>query len=183
VVDIAESPISGGSLILYVKKNKTAELRTVQSYRDSEKKMKLNDLSSWEDFTKRVHVHREQLLKLLKEVTDESGPLVGYGASARSSTLLNYCGIDTQYISIIADQNTLKQKRYTAGTHIPIDSPEQVMSKRPQCVCILAWNFTDEIITILKNKFTYTGKCIIPLPNTPTMIRVCDYHADNRKKN
>lgn len=183
VVDINESPISGGSLILYVKKNKEAEAHTVQSCRDTERKKKLNDLSSWQDFSRRVHVHREQLLKMMKEVTDASGPLVGYGASARSSTLLNYCGIDTQYISLIADQNLLKHKRYTAGTHIPIDGPEQVMSKNPKCVFILAWNFTDEIITILKKRFNYTGTCIIPLPNTPTMMSVCDYNADKRKKN
>ena len=165
------------------KKTRMQRWNTVQSYRDTELKKKLNDLEAWQDFAQRVHVHREQLLQMIKEVTDTSGPLVGYGASARSSTLLNYCGIDTKYISHIADQNPLKHRLYTAGTHIPIDSPEQVMGTNPKCVFILAWNFTDEIITILKNRYNYTGTCIIPLPNTPTMIRAGDYDADKRKKN
>ena len=98
----------------------------------------------------------------LKEIISESGMVVGYGASARSSTLLNFCGIDTQFVSIIADQNPLKHKHYTAGTHIPIDSPEIVMKKNPKYVFILAWNFTDEIIKILKDKFNYRGKYLVP---------------------
>ena len=167
ISDIKASPISGGSLIVYVKKHKVEESSIVQSYRDSEKETKVNELSSWENFAKSVYSHREQLLKILTNITEKSGPIVGYGASARSSTLLNFCGIDTRFISMIADQNPLKHKHYTAGTHIPVDSPVDVMKKNPKYVFILAWNFTEEIIDILRKRFGYTGKCIIPLPNNP----------------
>lgn len=173
VTDITESPISGGALVLYVKKKKE-ESPIVQSYRDSEKKTKLNELSGWKNFAKRVQFHREQLLKILTKITDETGPVVGYGASARSSTLLNFCGIDTRFVSMIADQNLLKHKKYTAGTHIPIDSPEEVMKKNPEYVLILAWNFSDEIMRLLKDKYNYTGKCILPLPKNPKIMRACE---------
>lgn len=172
VTDIKESPISGGSLILYVKKKKGTESPVVQSYRNSEKETKVNELSSWENFAKSVYSHREQLLKILTDATEEKGPIVGYGASARSSTLLNFCGIDTRFVSMIADQNPLKHKHFTAGTHIPIDSPETVMKNNSEYVLILAWNFTDEIIRILMDKYNYTGKCIIPLPTSPKIIGV-----------
>ena len=171
VTDIKESPISGGSLILYAKK-KEKESPMVQSYRDAERGTKVNELSSWQNFTQRVYSHRQQLLKILTDITEKTGPVVGYGASARSSTLLNFCGIDTRFVSMIADQNPLKHKRYTAGTHIPIASPEEVMKESPEYVLILAWNFTDEISRILRDKFNYAGKCISPLPNNPKIMNV-----------
>ncbi len=171
VFDIEKSPISGGSLILYIKKNKTEEKPIVQSYRKIEKEIKLDELSRWQDFATRAYSHREELLKIVNDLKKEGKSIVGYGASARSSTLLNFCGIDTKYISMIADQNPLKQGFYTTGTHILIDSPEKVMEKNPDYVFILAWNFTDEIIDILRRKFNYTGKCIVPLPNNPKILR------------
>lgn len=172
VSDIKESPISGGSLILYVKKNREKEAPIVQSYRDSEKETKVNELHSWRNFAERVHSHREQLMRILTDITEKNGPIVGYGASARSSTLLNFCGIDTRFVSVIADQNPLKHKHYTAGTHIPITSPEEVMKEKPECVLILAWNFSDEIIKILRDKFNFSGKCILPLPSSPRTVSV-----------
>ena len=172
ITDIAKSPISGGSLILYVKKNREKESPVVQSYRDSEKQTKVNELHSWKIFAERVHSHREQLMTILTDITEKTGPIVGYGASARSSTLLNFCGIDTRFVSVIADQNPLKHKHYTAGTHIPIASPEEVMEEKPGCVLILAWNFSGEIITILKERFGYKGKCLLPLPGSPKIVSV-----------
>jgi len=172
VFDIEKSPISGGSIILYIKKEKIDEKPIVQSYRGIEKEIKLNKLTSWKDFARRAYSHREKLLKVVNDLKKEGKTIVGYGASARSSTLLNFCGIDTKFISMIADQNPLKQGFYTAGTCIPIDSPEKVMEKNPDYVFIMAWNFADEIIDILRTRFNYTGKCIIPLPNSPKIISV-----------
>ena len=172
VTDIDESPISGGSLILYIKKNRKRESPVVQSYRNAEKETKVNGLNSWENFAERVNSHRNQLFKILTDITEKDGPVVGYGASARSSTLLNFCGIDTHLVSVIADQNSLKHKHYTAGTHTPINSPEKVMREKPEYVLILAWNFSDEIIKLLRDKFNYVGKCILPLPNNPRIVSV-----------
>lgn len=172
VTDIMESPISGGSLVLYVKKKRVKETSIVTTYRDTEKASGVNELSSWQSFAKRVHSHREQLLDILNGITGRSERIVGYGASARSSTLLNYCGLDTEFIAVIADQNPLKQGHYTAGTHIPIASPEEVMRTKPKWVLILAWNFADEIIGILRGKFSYNGRCILPLPNDPRIVDI-----------
>ncbi len=170
VYDIKESRISGGSLILYAKKKKEKETDKVTYYRDLEEKNGINDLDSWQDFAEKVRNHRKQLLEILKDTMDSGGNVVGYGASARSSTLLNYCEIDSRYISMIADQNELKHNHYTAGTHIPISSPQIVMKNNPDYVFILAWNFKDEIIEKLKNDFNFKGKCILPLPNNPKIV-------------
>jgi 2-polyprenyl-3-methyl-5-hydroxy-6-metoxy-1,4-benzoquinol methylase len=167
IYDIEESPISGGSLIVYAKKQKVKEMSIVEFYRDQEKETKINKLESWQGFVQKAFSHRKKLLDILSNLFKNGEMIAGYGASARSSTLLNFCGIDSNLISIIADQNPLKQKLFTAGTHIPIESPEVVMAQNPKYILILAWNFTKEIIENLKNKFNYKGGIIVPLPNTP----------------
>jgi len=96
--------------------------------------------------------------------------VVGYGASARSSTLLNFCGIDSRYLSAIADQNSLKHKLHTAGTGIEIDSPEAAMGTQPDTVLLLAWNFADEIMGILRERLGFDGRVIVPLPYEPKVL-------------
>ncbi len=166
--DIKTSPISGGSIVVYAGKNKAKESTALHSFRLAEEKIKLNTLESWQRFASQVVGHRKKLLKILNMNKDKL--IVGYGASARGSTLLNYCGINANLISIIADQNPLKQGQYSAGTHILIDSPDNVMRRNPKFVVILAWNFKNEIIRILKERYNYQGNYIIPLPNNPKIL-------------
>lgn len=168
IEDITTSPISGGSLVIYIRKQKVKETAVVKTYRKVEEKIKLNSFSSWKNFAKRVRKHKKNLLEILQKNKDKI--IVGYGASARSSTLLNFCGIDKKLIPLIADQNHFKQGLYTAGTHILIQNPRNVMKRNPNFVFILAWNFKNEIIKILKNKYKYKGKYIIPLPNNPKVL-------------
>ncbi len=167
VFDIMKSPISGGSLIVYAKKNKVKETPIVRRYRNQERENKTNTAANWRNFAKRAILHRQKLIEIISKISKNKEKIIGYGASARSSTLLNFCQIDSNLISMIADQNPLKQKLFTAGTHIPICSPEAAMNQNPKYVLILAWNFTKEIIENLKNKFNYRGGVIIPLPNAP----------------
>lgn len=167
VFDILESPISGGSLIIYARKHKVIETAVVKAYRNQERKDKINNFESWKNFADRAFSHRKKLLDILHNVSKGGGMIAGYGASARSSTLLNFCGINSKHLLMIADQNPLKQNLFTAGTHIQIKSPEEVMRQNPKYVLILAWNFAEEIIKNLKNKFNYKGGVIIPLPSTP----------------
>jgi hypothetical protein len=165
VFDIGMSPISGGSLVIYAKKGKVEEKSSVQLYRDREKGDRINDLAKWKEFAEKSVSHREKFLSILDNFAKEEKKVVGYGASARSSTMLNFCGIGPQQLSVIADQNPLKQNLFTAGTHIKIKDPKDVMIEKPDYVLILAWNFAEEIIKNLKEKFSYKGGVIIPLPN------------------
>lgn len=168
IEDIKISPISGGSLVIYARKGKRLENKIVKEYRQREVSIRLNSLESWRKFSDRVENHRHRLLKFFHQ--NKKAMIVGYGASARSSTLLNYCGINSTYISVIADQNRLKQGLYTAGSHILIQSPDNVMKKHPDIVVLLAWNFGLEIITSLHNNYNYKGMYLIPLPNNPKVL-------------
>lgn len=167
IFDVIESPISGGGIIVYIKKQKTGEEPIVQKYKDYETQNKINDFATWENFAKNSFLHKEKLLEILNCITAKNEAIMGYGASARSSTMLNFCGIDYKIIDVIADKNSLKQGKFTAGTHIPIVSPEEMMKRNPKHILILAWNFKDEIINYLESEFGYAGDYIIPLPNIP----------------
>jgi hypothetical protein len=174
VVDITPSPISGGSMVLYIKKQKVSQKiivsKRVEEYRKEEERLRINDFKNWKSFALRAHKHRKQLLKILNDVIAKEGLVVGWGASARSSTMLNFCGIDYHLVSMIADQSSLKQGLYTAGTHIPIFCPDDVMRRGPKTMLILAWNFNKEIIDNLRKKYGFNGKCILPLPNSPKVV-------------
>ena len=128
IFDIAKSPISGGSMIVYAKKTKTAESDALNAFRSEEKASGCNGQASWEAFAKRSFEHRDKLLALLNDAKTKNMKVVGWGASARSSTMLNFCGITTNELPVIIDLNPLKQGKYTAGTHIPIKGSDEAMA-------------------------------------------------------
>lgn len=167
IFDIMGSPISGGSMVVYASKDKRQEMPVVKEYRDYESKEKINAETSWQNFAKRSFEHREKLLALLETEKLKNARLIGWGASARSSTLLNFCGIGPETIPVIADSTPFKQGLYTAGTHIKIEKWETAMAKNPDAVFIMAWNFAKEIKEILKNQFNFKGDCVIPFPKEP----------------
>jgi len=171
VFDIEKSPISGGSIIVYAKKKSAEERFPVKNYREEEARSGKNELESWQGFAERSFEHREKLLSMINDVLSSGKTLIGYGASARSSTMLNFCKINANLISVIADKNPLKQGKFTAGTRIPITSPEEAMKKRPEYILLLAWNFSDEIIKYLKKEFDYGGAFIVPLPSNPRILK------------
>ena len=72
--------------------------------------------------------------------------IVGYGAPGKGNTLLNYCGIRTDFLDFTVDRNPYKQGRFLPGTHIPIHPPERIDEVEPDYVLILPWNFKDEIL-------------------------------------
>ncbi len=169
VVDIDEGPISGGALIVYVRKEGTKPNAEVARYLEREKVGRVNDFETWCRFGKDVMRHRDALLGLLDEELKAGRRVVGYGASARSSTMLNFCGIASDRLPVIADQNPLKHNKFTAGTHIPIMPPKEVINGKPDTILILSWNFLNEIKRDLVEKFGFTGRIIVPLPSAPVI--------------
>ena len=167
--DVETSPVSGGSIILYVKKVKGAESKALVALRTREEKDAVNELSSWQAFAERSRAHRVAFRHLLDECKSKGESVCGWGSSARASTLLNFCGITAQDIATIADKNPLKQGLFTAGSHIPILSVEEMLKEVPKTVVILAWNFKDEIIEELREK-GFEGTVLLPFPDPPQLI-------------
>lgn len=168
--DLEESPISGGSLVLFARARPTPKSAKLLAFEAAEEQSGANALPAWKHFAEASFSHREALLALLQAEAEAGRKVVGYGASARSSTMLNFCGIGPGLIAAIADQNPMKQGLFSPGTHIPIRAPEDVLGTNPDTVVILAWNFFAEICGILRQGFAFTGRVIMPLPHPPKAL-------------
>jgi hypothetical protein len=100
----------------------------------------------------------------------EGKRIIGYGASARSSTMLNFCGIDHTMLDVIVDRAPLKHDTYTPGTDILIVPPARAFTSKPDVVLLLAWNFRDEILRQIKSEHGWAGEVIVPLPGDPVVF-------------
>lgn len=168
IFDIETSPISGGSVVLYISKDQgKKKSEKLAAFEMLEQKQKYNTFTKWQEFANKSLLHRDLLNKMIDDALEKGIRLVGYGASARSSTMLNFCGIDKHKLLKIADQNQLKRGFYTPGSRIEIITPEEAFTLKPEGVVLLAWNFKDEIIDLLKNKYGFRGDIITPLPFPP----------------
>jgi len=163
--DVTKSPISGGSLVIYFSKDQKPHTQAFQDAIQQENDEKINELSTWEAFAAACEKHARDLRHNVATYKTK-GSVIGYGASARSSTMLNYAGLNSDYIDYVIDKNPLKQGKFTPGTDIPIISFEEGKSHFDTCgsILLLAWNFETEIIDELRAN-GYTGTIIVPLPN------------------
>lgn len=163
--DLTKSPISGGSLVVYFSKDQIEQSVELKKALAIEEKNKTNELKTWQDFAAACAIHAKDLKDTVKKHKEE-GAIIGYGASARSSTMLNYAGLNCEVIDYIIDKNPLKHGLYTPGTNIPIISFEEGKELFDKCasILLLAWNFEKEIIEELRAN-GYTGSIIVPLPN------------------
>ena len=115
-------------------------------------------------FGAKVERLRAALLELLGGLKAEGRRIAAYGASAKGSTLLNFFGIGADTLEFVVDRSTVKQGRYTPGTHLPILAPEKVLELRPDYLLLLTWNFADEILTQQQAFRDQGGRFIIPIP-------------------
>jgi hypothetical protein len=118
----------------------------------------------YEDFSNSVGALKKSLLELLADLIGKGHSIAAYGASAKGSTLLNYCGIGGETLSYIVDRSTYKQGKFSPGMHLPILSPEALLEKRPDFTLLLTWNFADEILAQQQEYRDAGGRFIIPVP-------------------
>ncbi len=114
-----------------------------------------------DEFKDHIQLHREELVGILQKLHQEGKRVIGYGASGRANTLLNWCHIGTDLVSYIVDESPLRFGRFTPGMHIPVIPPDNADFTKVDYVLILAWNYEKEIREKLKK---YQLKFIIPLP-------------------
>ena len=170
--DVTESPISGGSLVAYFTKDARAQTKELGSMLHREFVLRINDSAPWQKFAQQCGQHKLALQALVEQEQGRGRRIIGYGASARSSTLLNYCEINNRHLELIADKNELKHGRFTPGTDIPIVTPEEAFATKPDTVLLLAWNFKNEILQQMSSDYGWHGSVIVPLPGNPTVIEI-----------
>lgn len=167
VFDVQELPTHGGSLRVHGCHKENVKLdgqERVEALLRIEKEEGLDSLDRYVRFSEQVKATKRALLELLIAIKAEGKSIVGYGAPAKGNTLLNYCGIGTDFIDYTVDRNPHKQGRFLPGTHIPIHGPEKIAATKPDYVMILPWNLKDEIVTQLSYVRQWGCKFIVPVP-------------------
>jgi len=165
--DVDELPTHGGSLRIYAQHAEDtthAMTSRVNELRTQEETAGLTQMRTYDAFSEKVKETKRKLLEFLIKVKREGKTVCGYGAPGKGNTLLNYCGIRTDFLDYTVDRNPYKQGKFTPGTHIPILSPDRIRETRPDYLFILPWNFKDEIIGQMSYIRDWGGRFIVPIP-------------------
>ena len=165
--DVEELPTHGGSLRIYGRRhedNTRPISDRVIEMRQREHDAGFGRIETYRNFGEQVRETKRKLLEFLIGVKREGKSVVGYGAPGKGNTLLNYCGIRTDFIDYTVDRNPYKQGKFLPGTHIPILHPDRIKETRPDYLMILPWNFKDEIMAQMAGIREWGGKFVVPIP-------------------
>jgi ABC-type Fe3+-hydroxamate transport system substrate-binding protein len=164
---VDELPTHGGSLRIYARHAEYPEVSVgpkVAELRSREVEDGFLRLDHYSDFSEKVKETKRKLLAFLIEARKSGKSIAGYGAPGKGNTLLNYCGIRTDFLDYTVDRSHYKQGKFLPGTHIPIYPPEKIRETRPDYVLILPWNFRDEIMQQMTYIREWGGQFVVPIP-------------------
>jgi SAM-dependent methyltransferase len=167
VFDVEQLRSHGGSLRVYIchaDDNTKPSNGAVQLLRAEEETAGLNGLRYYESFKGRVHGAKHALLDFLINARKARKSIVGYGAPGKGNTLLNFCGIRTDFLDYLVDRNPVKHGKFTPGTHIPIHPIERISATKPHYLLILPWNLAKEIREQMHYVREWGGQFVVPIP-------------------
>jgi SAM-dependent methyltransferase len=171
--DIEELPTHGGSLRVYARHADDAT-KPVTARAEEMRRREVDGgflrVERYASFGEQVKETKRKLLDFLIDAKRAGKAVVGYGAPGKGNTLLNYCGIRTDFIDFTVDRSPYKQGKFLPGTHIPIHHPDRILEARPDYVLILPWNFKEEIMEQMAHIRGWGGKFVVPIPE----VRVFD---------
>ncbi len=158
--------IHGGSNRYFIKKksNKKQIFSSVKNQRKKELKYGIHKISTYKKFSRRVELSKKELRKTFLKIASENNKIIGYGVTAKSTTILNYCKIGKEFISYFIDTTKDKQNKYTPGTKIPILKYSGFIEKDVNFVFLGAWNFKKEIFNKERKFIKRGGKFITHTP-------------------
>lgn len=170
--DVEELPTHGGSLRIFA--SHMANRATVVASRVTDLKRRefgagLGNIATYLGFGERVKEVKRTLLEFMIGAKREGMHLVGYGAAAKGNTLLNYCGIRTDFLDYVVDRSPHKQNRFLPGTRVPILSPEILKKTKPDYLLILPWNLKAEIVEQMAHIREWGGRFVVPIPRVEVL--------------
>ena len=171
IFDVEELPTHGGSLRIHashIENQARSTGRRAEELLQRECNAEYDRLDHYLTFAAKVNETNRQILSFLVDQKGQGKSLVGYGAPAKGNTLLNYCGIRTDFIDYTVDRSPHKQNHFLPGTHIPIYHPNKIKETRPDYVVILPWNLKDEIIEQMAFIREWGGQFVTFIPEVKT---------------
>jgi SAM-dependent methyltransferase len=171
--DVDELSTHGGSIRIYARHAEEADRAVearVDEMRSREAAAGMLELPYYSKFGARVRETKWKLLEFLIEQRRSGKTVAGYGAPGKGNTLLNYCGIRTDFLEYTVDRSPHKQGTFLPGSRIPIFAPEKIFETRPDYLLILPWNLRQEIMDQMSGIRAWGGKFVTPIPE----VRVFD---------
>jgi 2-polyprenyl-3-methyl-5-hydroxy-6-metoxy-1,4-benzoquinol methylase len=167
IFDVERLTTHGGSLRIFAAHDNSHHWQNqsvVAGLLAEERQAGLHQAASYSAFSAQANKTKIELLDFLIAAKRAGKKIVGYGAPAKGNTLLNFCGVRTDFIDFTVDKSPHKQGMFLPGTHIPIEAPEKIFEARPDYVLILPWNLRDEIVTQMSGIAAWGGKFVVPIP-------------------
>lgn len=178
IFDIKPIPIHGGSIRFYAAKKGSRYAKNISSrvgqLREKELELGYDKAETYKAFAARVAAKKRKLMRLLAELKKDGSRIVGYGASGRANTIIQYCGITEADIDYMIDDGPAKHGMYTPGSHLRITGNEVLASDKPDYILVFAWAFYEEIAKRCQKYLDTGGRMIVPLPE----VRIILYPDD-----
>src|SRR5262245_8014081 len=167
VFDVEHLTTHGGSLRVYLCRANAphATFPSVGALLAHERAIGIEQIEYYSRFSANVHCTKRQLLSFLIQCKEQGAKICGYGAPGKGNTLLNYCGIGTDFLEFTVDRNPYKHGRYTPGMHIPIRPVSAIGKAQPDYLIILPWNLKSEIVAQMRHVGAWGCKMVVPIPN------------------
>jgi len=165
--DVEELPTHGGSIRIYARhagSGAHAVKPSVAAMKEIEAAAGHYDLDYYRGFGERVKESKRAILELLIDIKRRGKTIAGYGAPGKGNTLLNYCGIGTDFLDYTVDRNPHKQGNFLPGSRIPICAPELIEETRPDYLFVLPWNLKDEIAVKMACILAWGGQFLVAMP-------------------
>ena len=170
IIDVEPQSTHGGSMryVIAHKGAKSVSKRVVKQS-NKENQIGLQLPKTYEEFRKRCEQSRDTLKKLLIELKKGRNRVVGYAATSKSTTILNYCGIGPDLIEYISDTTPIKQGKFSPGMHIPVKSYEEFKKSYPDYAFLFAWNHAEEIMAKEESYKLAGGRWIVHVPTVQVL--------------
>ena len=158
------TPLHGGSLRIFLRHDGHAVDETVPALREEESELGVDSLAYYQNFAANASGIRDQLREQIAALKADGKTLAAYGAAAKGSTLLNFCGITAEDLDFVVDRSPHKQGKLMPGSHVPILPSEELAQRAPDVTLLLAWNFADDILAQQQAYRNAGGQFLIPIP-------------------
>ena len=166
IIDVEKLKTHGGSLRVYLAHAASSHKPSprVSELLDQEIESGFHEIETYARFCEQVRRTKRNLLSFLIACKEQGKRICAYGAPGKGNTLLNYCGIGTDFIDFAVDRNPYKHGRFTPGMHIPIKPVEAIDEAKPDYLLILPWNLKDEIVHQMRHVGDWGCRFIVPIP-------------------
>jgi methylation protein EvaC len=164
IVDVEHQPVHGGEVRYTVGHRGGTVSARVGQLLAAERSSGLDRIGTFEELRGRIERSRERLVDLLRRCRADGGRVVGYGATSKSTTVTNYCGIGPELVEYISDTTPIKQGKFSPGMHIPVRPYTEFQRDPPAYALLFAWNHAAEITRKESAYLAAGGRFIVYVP-------------------